>query len=127
MIAGLFLRELYSTGLLQIGEFGQFQEAGRLNPSLKSTFTDEIFDIKLSKNKILSADEFLHCTGSPYRKIQVLPTYSGTQSGSQGSPHRSLNRRHTDFQAVGHYISACLIYGYMRFLGLKTKSGLTVD
>lgn len=63
-MAGLFLWELYGTGLLQIGEFGQFQEAGRLNPSLKSTFTDEVFDIKLPKNKILSADEFLHGTGS---------------------------------------------------------------
>ena len=45
-------------------EFGQFQEAGRLIPSLKSTFMDEIFDIKLPKNKILSAGEYLHCTGS---------------------------------------------------------------
>jgi len=37
-MAGLFLWELYSTGLLQIGEFGEFQKAGRLNFSLKPTF-----------------------------------------------------------------------------------------
>ena len=39
----------------------------------------------------------------------------------------TLKRRHTDFQTVGRYISACLVYGYMRFFGVKTKSRLTVD
>ena len=79
MAEGLFLRKLYGTGLLQIDEFGQFQEAGWLNPSLKPTFTDEIFDIKLPKNKMLSVDEYLygtrfHCRikGSP-RDITLSP------------------------------------------------------
>jgi len=55
-----------------MAEFEHFQRRKFIHPSIKLSFTVEISNLKLPKNKMLSADEYLHPTGFPSKLQNML-------------------------------------------------------